>query len=384
MSVDKYMKVIEMRHHRGTAHTACAHWPAWLPDEARHYLAHVELGASLRELARRSGCHASTILRQVRRMESRRDDPLVDAALRHLKDVPATGREMGRELKSAFVSGLDVPGQEIDEDQLTKEAVRVMRRMCETGAVLAVVPDMEKAVVVRETASGTTQRMAVVDTAIAQAMALKDWIACKTPGRISRYAITATGRSELTRLLAQSESQATHLQMALAEAPTGFQHATPASSEATPRVRRVRYGLSETPLSVLARRRGRDGHPFLTPDLVSAGERLREDFELAQMGPRVAQNWESFLTGRARSTGDDTPGDNAARARVRLEAALHELGPGLGDMALRCCCYLEGLENAERDMGWAARSGKVVLRIALQRLKRHYETMGGSKSGLIG
>ena len=47
--------------------------------------------------------------------------------------------------------------------------------------------------------------------------------------------------------------------------------------------------------------------------------------------------------------------------------------PGLGDVALRCCCRLEGLEAVEQTMGWSARSGKIVLRIALQRLARHYD-----------
>ena len=49
---------------------------------------------------------------------------------------------------------------------------------------------------------------------------------------------------------------------------------------------------------------------------------------------------------------------------------------GLGDVVLRCCCHLEGLESAEKHMGWSARSGKVVLRIALQRLRRHYDRLG--------
>ena len=65
-------------------------------------------------------------------------------------------------------------------------------------------------------------------------------------------------------------------------------------------------------------------------------------------------------------------------------AALRDLGPGLADVALRCCCFLEGLEAAEKRMGWSARSGKIVLRIALQRLHQHYEAAGGSWARLIG
>ena len=71
--------------------------------------------------------------------------------------------------------------------------------------------------------------------------------------------------------------------------------------------------------------------------------------------------------------------------RLRPPAvALRDLGPGLGDVALRCCCFLEGLEVAEKRMGWAARSGKIVLRIALMRLRRHYEETYGKSGPLIG
>lgn len=150
--------------------------------------------------------------------------------------------------------------------------------------------------------------------------------------------------------------------------------------------RRLRANLAESPLSILARRKDKTGAPFLSVDLVAAGERLREDFELAQMGPRVAQNWERFMTGGARGQynpqGSLGIGSESARERVAL--ALRDLGPGLGDMVLRCCCFLEGLEATERRMGWSARSGKIVLKIALERLKRHYDEVYGGKSPLIG
>ena len=53
--------------------TAGTGLPKWVPDAARVYLAHTEKGCSIRELARQAGCPASTVLRQVRRIETRRD-----------------------------------------------------------------------------------------------------------------------------------------------------------------------------------------------------------------------------------------------------------------------------------------------------------------------
>ena len=79
---------------------------------------------------------------------------------------------------------------------------------------------------------------------------------------------------------------------------------------------------------------------------------------------------------------DAAPAAKAAYDRVR--AALADLGPGLGDVVLRCCCLLEGLEQTEKTMGWSARSGKIVLRIALDRLARHYAQTQGRYGPLIG
>ena len=76
-----------------------------------------------------------------------------------------------------------------DETILEQEAIRILRRFCEKGAVLAVATDMDKAVVVRDGTNGQSTRTAVVERDIAQAMALKNWIEQQTSGRIVRYQI---------------------------------------------------------------------------------------------------------------------------------------------------------------------------------------------------
>lgn len=273
-----------------------------------------------------------------------------------------------------------------DVDFLAQDACRVLRRMCEKGAVLAVAEDMEKAVVVRD---GTT-RTAVVDRNVAEAMALKDWIASDGQGRIIRYRITTAGRQALMQMI--QDAGVGDLDAGFAEAPVRFAGqnkgwgANDQDAQEADAPSRVRYSLSESPLTALARRRDKDGSRFLGADLVRAGERLREDFELAHMGPKVAQNWEGFLTGGAGGSAapNSSVGTGPEAARARVSAALAELGPGLSDVVLRCCCYLEGLETAEKRLGWSARSGKIVLRIALIRLKRHYDTVSGPGGGLIG
>lgn len=335
--------------------------PAWVPAEVSVYLEHTEAGRPLRALARAAGVHASTVLRQVRAMEARREDMLVDGALTRL----------GRCLMPADA----VPGTDdmpLSSDALAQEARRVLRRMCEPGAVLAVAADMDKAVVVREAEDTDPTRRAVVDRAPAEALALCGWIACDRPGRVSRYLITAAGRAALNRLLAEAENRA----QGFGEAPAAFAGAPPprAARDTGRNAPAPRFRAAETPLALLARRRDGHGRTFLPPELAGAGERLREDFEMAGIGPRGTAAWNRFLTEVEALPAASGPGSAAARARVI--GALRDLGPGLGDVALRCCCRLEGLESAERALGWSARSGKIVLRIALERLRRHYDALG--------
>ncbi|MEO1454553.1 MAG: DUF6456 domain-containing protein [Pseudomonadota bacterium] len=356
--------------------------PAWVPDAVTTYLAHTAAGASMRTLARQAGCHPSTVMRQVRRIEVRRDDRLVDAALQRLSDHITPAHNAGSSKETTLMIHTTLP----DETEIEREFHRVLRRMAESGACLALADGLENAVVVREGANGATLRTAIVARFVAEAMALRDLIAPCGEARVLRYRITAQGRAALKRLIAGEESR--NLNGAGQTSAFGDQHRTYGERTLAGddgKRRRIRYNMSESPLLALSRRRGKDGQPFLNDALVAAGERLREDFELAQMGPRITQNWEKFLTGGHRGTGHHAGGSGGAEgARDRVMAALTDLGPGLGDMALRCCCFLEGLEAAEKRMGWSARSGKIVLRIALQRLRQHYEEASEGGSRLIG
>lgn len=346
--------------------------PEWVPRSVQNYLDHTEKGVSIRALARQQGCHASTVLRQIRRIETLRDDPLVDGMLKTLGDPVPEGAGSGpKEVKPALTPPApDIREPLPDNVELSGQAARVLRRLCEKDAVLAVAVDMEKAVIVRNGPEGPDTRTGVVDRTIAEAMALKGWIVAGPAGRITRYRINAAGRAALTDMMARSETAEA------ADRDTTFGIAAQKSGSAP---RRIRYALAESPLAALARRRDKDGECFLTTDLVRAGERLREDFELAQMAPEVAKNWEQFLSTCGASLPAEPPHGPPATiaAHARVRAAIRDLGPGLSDVTLRCCCFLEGLETAEKHLGWSARSGKIVLRIALQRLKRHYAQTAG-------
>lgn len=318
-------------------------------DDAETYLRHVEKGVSIRALAREAGCHPSTVLRRIRRFEERRDDPLVDGAL--------TARSEGS-------------GRQLDDHQFLK----MLRRLAEPGASMVTADGMVKAIITRDDI-----RTAVLDRELAEEMALKGWVAQTGSGeRVQRYILLAAGREALRSMIA-----------AVATADHADQHRIWEEREINDPEdgirRRRRFNLAESPLLVLARRCDARGRPFLTPEMVAAGERLREDFELAQIGQRVTQNWEGFLTaGTQAAYRPDISGGGSSGARQRVARALSALGREMGDIVLRVCCHLEGIERAEQHLGWPARSGKLGLRLALIQLVRHYEHDSGRGLPLIG
>lgn len=354
--------------------------PNWVPMAAQNYLAHTVSGRSIRSIARTRSCHPSTILRQVRKLETWRDDPLVDGALNalseHCQSATVSSEENAMNLQRRLNTDHYPTSDQMSPSKIDRVALVVLRRLCESGAVMAVARDMETAVVVREDSDGGSVRTSVVEREIAQALALKEWISCKDPdARIARYFITNAGRDALRKLTAEDENRANGFGVNSRDrndVVSDPQLSQESSSS-------LRYLVTESPLIGLARRRDRDGSKFLSQDQVDAGERIRQDYEIAQIDLSEPAEWYEVLEAEtAKRTG-------AARdACDRLTSALQELGPGLSDIVIRCCCCLDGLEITEKKMGWSARSGKIVLRIALTRLIRHYHETYGKFGPMIG
>ncbi|MEO1328068.1 MAG: DUF6456 domain-containing protein [Pseudomonadota bacterium] len=180
-------------------------------------------------------------------------------------------------------------------------------------------------------------------------------------GRTERWRLNELGRAAVARGRDADQARARRTVRAALDGTS------PASGGPPPRL-----SLDESPLAALARRKDANGAPWLTATEVEAGERLRADFEAAGIAPSVAQNWDRFLTVVDETGARAGRGPAGGAAADRVRSALAALGPGLSDAAFRTCCFLEGVERLERRMGWSARSGKVVLKIALARLAAHY------------
>ena len=129
---------------------------------------------------------------------------------------------------------------------------------------------------------------------------------------------------------------------------------------------------AESPLAWLARRKGRDGLPLVDAACLEAGERLRRDLTMGALLPRTTANWSAAVSSGARAQGPTDFTDTMIAARQRARAALGAVGPDLSGLLLDICGFLKGLETIERERGWPARSGKLVLELALRQLCRHY------------
>lgn len=136
--------------------------------------------------------------------------------------------------------------------------------------------------------------------------------------------------------------------------------------------RSVTVNASESPLGWLHAR----GH--LTDRQFDSGEKLRVDWEQANLAPNITMNWDGMPPTGGRRVAPKMLSATEAQiaAKQRFDSAIGHLGSDLSDIAWRIICAGEGVPSAEKNLGWPARSGKLVLKIALDRLGDFYRLPG--------
>lgn len=182
-------------------------------------------------------------------MELRRDEPLIDQAL---ADLSINYNILENKLERTHMA----KPEPISDEDISRQARRVLRRLCENSAYLAVFPKMDVAAVFKNTVAGNPTRIAVVDHKFTRIFALKEWITGEQFGQLRRYNITAMGRTALKRMIAQDRQKRDE-----APANSPFQEKYKEFGERAVNIydgtgsKNLRYNLAESPLTLLARKK---------------------------------------------------------------------------------------------------------------------------------
>lgn len=175
----------------------------------------------------------------------------------------------------------------------------------------------------------------------------------------SALVLTAAGRAYVARLKVPPRPPRLMAERVLPE---------PDAAGDRPARRSVTVNLLESPLGWLHARGRLDRRQF------DAGERLRSDWTMAGLAPRVTMRWDAAPSASARR-GPGAPLDPTLAgiaAKRRFEGAVEAAGKGLSDILWRVVCNGDGLEAAESALGWPKRAGKLVLAMALDRVADYY------------
>ncbi|BBC73666.1 conserved hypothetical protein [Altererythrobacter sp. B11] len=139
----------------------------------------------------------------------------------------------------------------------------------------------------------------------------------------------------------------------------------PRRRDGTKRRQSVTVNLAESSLTWL------HAHGHLDDRLHDAGERLRCDYERAQLAPNITMRWDPVRVKGRPDTGL-SPTERQVAARQRFHGAIGAAGKGLEDILWRVVCAGETVPAAEKALEWPARSGKLVLKLALDRVADFY------------
>lgn len=238
----------------------------------------------------------------------------------------------------------------VAEQEIRREARRILRLIAADSGRLVRQKDGRWAVV--QWGDPATRRLRV-SAELAEAFRTRGWLA-ELPG--GDLALSRSGRNWLAAELAGIDSSAVrqkHLGLRLVPEEAGETSV-------------VAVNEAESPLAWLKARRA------ITDLQFEAGEKLRRDYTIARLEPRLAVD---LAAPKVQGRGPADPAlmpDTVLAAKQRFARALKAVGPGLSDLLFDVCCALKGVGDIEAAKNWPRRSAKIVLGLALDRLADHY------------
>lgn len=248
------------------------------------------------------------------------------------------------------------------EAELKREARRILRKLCADESWLA--PEDGAASSANETyvlvLRGRKSRSAApIPKALVREFANRDWLRADIHGP-QTFALSDAGEGWLRREAVQHGDAFAAQHRVMTTRPLEGEGDRGAA-------RMVAVNEGESPLGWLRHRK------LIGKAQFEAGERLRRDFTLAQLTPRMGVDYSApIVMGSRGAKSISALPETVLAAKQRFAHAMRAVGAGLSDLLFDVCCHLNGLEEVERAQGWPRRAGKVVLQIALDRLAMHY------------
>jgi hypothetical protein len=244
--------------------------------------------------------------------------------------------------------------EDVNPADLIGDALRVLKRLTGPGTRL-----VWRSNYYALTGTGRAGRALQVQPATVDAMRRREWL---TGERNGDLVLSDTGRGWLKHAMAGGDPfAARHRELSVGE-----------TTRADGTQALVSINEGESPLTRLHAQRDARGVPLIDDVQVMAGERLRRDFTLAQLEPRMAVDLTAPVVAGRRGANQGEISDIAVAARQRFSRAIAALGPGLSDVAIDVCCHLKELRKAESTQDWPDSAALIVFKLALDRLASHY------------
>lgn len=250
--------------------------------------------------------------------------------------------------------------EKLAEGEIVREARRVFRLMSVPGAFLV----RQLAGDYRVMLHGAERFGGLIPAAVVDAFARRGWI--RRAGEEHPYVMSDAGCGWFAREMA-------------GESPFAAQHQIRVGKrlrEGDGVICDVTVNAAESPLARLHHKNRISGLQF------DAGEKLRRDFTMAQLAPRLGLDLTAPFVGGKRGYKRDTAfmSDAVVAAKQRFAKAMKAVGPGLSDVLFDVVCHLRDMQEAERARNWPHRSSLVVLSLALDRLALHYGMPASGKA----